>query len=113
EDDASAGSDRAHYRLHDAQRIGDVLEDEARVGDVERAPVAAEVEVQDVAGAVVDRDLVAFIAREPHRLGALLVAALDADDAAARHRARHGPRELAEAGAEVDDALVAAQRELA
>ena len=83
------------------------------MGDVECAPLAAEVEVQHVAGAVFDGHAVAFFLGEPHRLGALLVAPLDADDAAARHRARHGPRELPEAGAEVDDALVAAQRELA
>src|SRR5581483_6837633 len=89
-------------------------EDEARVRDVERAPLfARELEIQDVAAAKLDERRFVFGAGEPPRSGELLLVALDSDHRAARDRARHRAGELAETAAEVDDALVAAERHLA
>src|SRR5689334_16634427 len=90
-----------------------MLEQETRVRDVEALPVRSKVELRDVALPEVDQIRLAVIVGQTCRRAELLDVALDPHHPPAGHRAGHGARKLAEAGAEVEDALVAAQVHLA
>jgi len=81
QDDAPAGPYGADHVPHDLQRLADVLENEARVREIERAPfVVPERRIADVAQAQIEKRM----ALRPRQL---LLAALDADQARAGARA--------------------------
>ena len=113
EHDAAADPDRSHHGPHHALGIRHVLENEARVGDVEAPPlVGGEVQRHHVAGPQLEQMLLAVGTREPPRLRDLLGAALDPEHAAGRrHRTRHGARELPEPRAQVEHAIAGAEAE--
>jgi len=111
--DRSARSDRPHHLPNDRERVGDVLQEVSRVGEVEGPPLLSpERQGAGLSLSLVEQRLLAVGPRQATRLGALLGAAFDAHHRPAG-RPRHGPGELPEAAADVEDPLPAAQLELA
>jgi hypothetical protein len=113
EDDAPAGPDRPDHLAHHREWIRDVLEHEARVRDVEGAPLVVDQgQLRGVAPAQVEQMLLAVILRLFQRLGQLRLTALNAQNLAAQSDlARQKARELAQTGAHVEHALALAQLE--
>src|SRR4051812_32979568 len=89
-----------------------MLEDETGVGEVVGALFVARDSLLHVALAQEQERLLSRFLRLPARLRDLLRRAFDAQHRRPRG-ARHVPRELSEARAEIDDLLAAAQAELA
>lgn len=109
QDDAAAGPHRTHHAPDGAQRIAQMLQQEAGMGDVEGAPFAlGQRRHLRLALPHLQQVRLAVLGRQRQRVADLLRTALDAKDLDAG-RARHVARELAEAGAEIDDALALAE----
>jgi len=115
QDDPPARTNGARHSLHDAPGFRDMLQEKAGVRDVKRAPLAAsQRQLERVALAPLRQPGLAGGPGRPRRPGNLLAAALDAEDTAGRAGgARHGARELAQPASHLENALAAAQTQLA
>jgi hypothetical protein len=115
EDDASTGPGGPYHRPDDRQWLGHVLEDEAGVHDIEGAPLlAAEGKRHRIARPELDQPLLSGRAGEPGCLGELRGALVDAQDiSGGAGCSRHGPTELSQATADIQDSLATAEAKLA
>lgn len=113
QDDAAARSHGADHRADHVLRCAVVLEEEARVREVEAAGlVVAERRRLGPPGAELDERRLTVVDGEALGRGALRVVRFDAEDARAlTQRAREYTRELAQAAAEIERGVLAARRD--
>ncbi len=113
QDDAAARSHSADNRADHVLRCAVVLEEEARVREVEAAGlVVAERRRLGPPGAELDERRLTVVDGEALGRGALRVVRFDAEDARAlTQRAREYTRELAQAAAEIERGVLAARRD--
>src|SRR5687768_10159544 len=91
-DDPPSGTNGPQHVAHDAERIADVLEHEARVSDVEGSPLSVgEAAVEHVSTAKIGQALLAIRCCETLGALELQVILLQTDDGSSRDGARHSP----------------------